>query len=81
MCKFICKPIGRSQGKGIFIVKKLNQLKKWSGSKSNPFNSLGLKDSYVISKYVDKPFLISGKKFDLRVYVLVTSFRPLKIWL
>lgn len=39
------------------------------------------KESYVISRYIDKPFLVGGKKFDLRIYVLVTSYRPLKVWL
>jgi tubulin polyglutamylase TTLL1 len=36
---------------------------------------------FQVSRYVDNPLLISGKKFDLRLYVVVTSYRPLTAYL
>ncbi|XP_046395527.1 polyglutamylase complex subunit TTLL1 isoform X2 [Ischnura elegans] len=80
---WIMKPCGKSQGAGIFLINKLSKLKKWSRESKSPsaFNPCLARESYVISRYIDNPLLIGGKKFDLRLYVLVTSFRPLKAYL
>ncbi|XP_047112495.1 polyglutamylase complex subunit TTLL1-like [Schistocerca piceifrons] len=78
---WIMKPCGKSQGAGIFLINKLSKLKRWSRESKMPFNPALVKESYVISRYIDNPLLIGGKKFDLRLYVLVTSFRPLKAYL
>ncbi|XP_072915419.1 polyglutamylase complex subunit TTLL1-like isoform X2 [Hemitrygon akajei] len=79
---WIMKPCGKAQGKGIFLINKLSQIKKWSrDNKNSNFVTNSSKETYVISLYIDSPLLIAGKKFDLRFYVLVTSFRPLKCYL
>ncbi len=74
---WIMKPPSKARGIGIFIVNKLAQIKKWANNRSMSGPNL---QNYVISRYVDNPLLIGGKKFDLRIYALVTSYRPLRVY-
>ncbi|XP_011503006.1 PREDICTED: probable tubulin polyglutamylase TTLL2 [Ceratosolen solmsi marchali] len=64
---WICKPVGQSQGKGIFLFRKLSDLR--------------YDNVTVVQQYIENPLLIGGYKFDLRLYVCVPSYQPLTIYL
>ena len=79
-CTWIMKPVGRSQGKGIFLFTKLSQITQWkSDSRWRAPDNPGV-ESYVVQRYVANPYLVGGKKFDMRLYALVTSFQPLTVY-
>jgi hypothetical protein len=66
---WIVKPSNSCCGRGIFLLEDLEQLSEISKS-ARP-------EEAIVSRYVD-PYLIQGLKFDLRVYVLITSVLPLR---
>ena len=77
---WIMKPIGKSQGKGIFLFNKLAQISQWKNDyKWKPENPQA--EPYIVQRYIIDPLLIGGKKFDLRIYALVLSYQPLTVYL
>ena len=82
---WIMKPAGKAQGRGIFLFRKLKDINDWKKEdffrRDEDKNDKEPPETYVVQRYIEKPYLIGGKKFDIRVYVLVTSYVPLKVWL
>ena len=63
---WIVKPNNLSFGQGIHFLISL---------KEEAFNK------YLISEYLKNPHLIYGRKYDFRLYILVTGLKPLRIYL
>lgn len=51
------------------------------GGKDAKSGSKTEKASWIVQRYIDRPFLVHGYKFDLRLYVVVTSYVPLRVYL
>ncbi|XP_043929343.1 tubulin polyglutamylase TTLL7 [Protopterus annectens] len=64
---FIVKPANGAMGHGISLIR--------NGEK------LQAQEHLIVQEYLDKPFLIEEYKFDLRVYILITSCDPLRVFL
>ncbi|KAL8566496.1 Tubulin polyglutamylase ttll6 [Nucella lapillus] len=63
---YILKPESGCQGRGIWITRNPKDIKPH--------------EHMICQVYTNKPYLIDGFKFDLRIYTLVTSCDPLRIF-
>lgn len=63
---WICKPNDLSRGRKIFLFKDIVDLVYDTPT--------------VVQKYIANPYLISSYKWDMRVYVLITSYHPLTVY-
>ncbi|XP_069117326.1 tubulin polyglutamylase TTLL5-like [Argopecten irradians] len=64
---WIVKPVASSRGRGVFLCNHPDQVP--------------LDENLIVSRYLNQPLLIDGFKFDVRLYVCVTSYDPLVIYL
>ncbi|XP_061540462.1 tubulin polyglutamylase TTLL7 isoform X4 [Phycodurus eques] len=64
---FIVKPANGAMGIGISLIRNCEKLPA--------------QEHFIVQEYLEKPFLMEGYKFDLRIYILVTSCDPLRIFL
>jgi len=70
---YILKPSSGTQGKGIKLFQNRFQLiEGLTKSKDTEF---------VIQEYIEKPLLLEGKKFDLRIYVLLQGINNINCYI
>ena len=82
---WLLKPADWNRGEGVHVFSNLNQLQDWlvkyyngwhqpiESDNSKPQKTLFYKcRQFVIQKYIEKPFLINQRKFDIRCWVLMT---------
>ncbi|KAJ8314062.1 hypothetical protein KUTeg_008623 [Tegillarca granosa] len=65
--KWIIKPPASARGIGIKVIHKWNQIPR--------------KRPIIVQRYLSRPYLINDSKFDMRIYVYVSCYDPLRLYI
>jgi len=78
---WIFKPVRGLQGRGIFLVNKLSHIEEWIREQQAAKEREERVVTVVAQQYISNPYLVGGKKFDIRIFALCLSFSPLQAYL
>ena len=79
---FIMKPPASARGNGVKVINHISQIPETAlNLPESADGSVAKKSTIIVQQYISNPCLLeNGQKFDLRIYVLITSVDPLRIY-
>ncbi|XP_061831191.1 protein polyglycylase TTLL10 isoform X3 [Nerophis lumbriciformis] len=84
---WICKPTALNQGRGIFLLKSLQdvvafkvKLQDIEDRRAKAKTLQRQPQAYIVQHYIQRPLLLKGKKFDVRSFLLIACTSPYMVF-